>query len=76
MLEQSFATVLKRLRRQKNMNQENFGRQVGLHRTYISQLERGMKSPSLEVLYKIAKGMNIKLSWLMVLVEKELAKVE
>ncbi|NUM33715.1 MAG: helix-turn-helix transcriptional regulator [Candidatus Brocadiae bacterium] len=70
----AFANILKHLRKQRNINQEKFGEMVGLHRTYISQLERGLKSPSLDVLYHIANSLNIKLSVLMNLVERELKK--
>lgn len=68
---QIFALVLKKLRLEKKLSQEEFGFQTGLHRTYVSQLERGLKSPSLNTLSKIAKVLDIKLSHLFYLMEEE-----
>jgi len=71
MIDQSFASVLKQLRTKKGLSQEEFGFEAGLHRTYVSQLERGLKSPSLKTLRKIAIVLNTSLSNLMTLVEQE-----
>ncbi len=68
---QTFAIVLKKLRTEKGLSQEEFGFQAGVHRTYVSQLERGLKSPSLDTLNKIAKVLDLKLSRLFYLMEEE-----
>jgi transcriptional regulator with XRE-family HTH domain len=39
------------------LSQEEFGFRSGLHRTFISQIERGLKSPSLRSLTVIAKAL-------------------
>ncbi|WP_245418835.1 helix-turn-helix transcriptional regulator [Mesorhizobium sp. WSM3864] len=36
---------LRRLRKAKGLSQEAFADDVGIHRTYISDLERGRRSP-------------------------------
>ncbi|MCB0964004.1 MAG: helix-turn-helix transcriptional regulator [Acidimicrobiales bacterium] len=36
------------------MGQEAMAHRAGLHRTYITSLERGMRNPSLETMAKIA----------------------
>ena len=69
MLNMAFAQVLRRLRQEKKFSQEKFAFEAGLHRTYVSQLERGLKSPSLETMGQIAKVLGIKLSALMKMVE-------
>jgi transcriptional regulator with XRE-family HTH domain len=47
-------------RQNKGWSQEYLAEVTGLHRTYISQLERGLKSPSVRVLNHIrALGMSI-----------------
>ena len=71
MIDKSFATILKRLRVEKGLSQEKFGFEADLHRTYVSQLERGLKSPSLKTLHKIATVLEISLTELMALVEQE-----
>lgn len=59
------------LRNERGLSQEALGMQANLHRTYISQLERGLKSPSLKTLQKIAAILNISLSKMMQLIEAE-----
>ena len=71
-IEQALATVLKRLRREKNLAQDDFALIVGLHRTYISQLERGLKSPTLKTLQRVAEALDLSLVELMGHLEKEL----
>lgn len=72
MIDQDFANILRRLRLEKDLSQEAFAFEVGIHRTYVSQLERGLKSPSLKTIQKIAAVLNITLSELMALVETEM----
>ena len=72
MINRAFGVVLRKLREESGLSQERFGFEVGLHRTYVSQLERGLKSPSLSTLYKISQFLKIKPSTLVTLVEKEL----
>lgn len=49
---------------QKGISQEELADLAGLHRTYISQIERGLKSPSLRSLGQIADALGILLSTL------------
>ena len=72
-VDKAFATVLRRLRIQKGLSQEAFGFEVGIHRTYVSQLERGLKSPPLRVLYRVSQTLDVKMSKLVALIENELA---
>lgn len=45
---------LKRLRKKQGFSQEAFAFECGLHRTYISGVERGVRNPTVVVLEKIA----------------------
>lgn len=54
-LDQDFGKALQRLRKLNNLSQEELSFRVGMHRTYISQLERGLKSPSLRTIGKLCK---------------------
>lgn len=56
---------------EKGLSQEEFAANVGLHRTYISQLERGLKSPSLGVMAKISNELGITLVQLMTELEQK-----
>lgn len=71
MVDKSFAIVLKRLRRKKGLSQEKLGFEADLHRTYVSQLERGLKSPSLRTLDKLAGVLGVSLSELMAQIDQE-----
>jgi transcriptional regulator with XRE-family HTH domain len=50
---------LKRFRDEKGFSQEAFADHCGLHRTYISGIERGVRNPTVLILEKIAKALNI-----------------
>lgn len=58
-LEGSFGLVLRRLRQNCGFSQEKLGFESGYHRTYISLLERGQKSPSLQTIFKLAKALDV-----------------
>lgn len=70
MLNKAFAHVLRDLRNKKHLSQEEFAFKAGLHRTYVSQLERGLKTPSLNTLQRIAKVVGINLSLMFGLIEQ------
>lgn len=55
----SFAEVLREVRLERGLSQEGLADGAGLHRTYISQVERGLKSPSLRSLEKIAQALGM-----------------
>jgi len=76
MLNKSFGKVLRRLREEKGFSQEAFGFEAKLHRTYVSQLERGLKSPSLNILSRICKALSITMSEFIMLVEREEGQVD
>jgi transcriptional regulator with XRE-family HTH domain len=71
MIDKKFGRVLKKLRTEKGFSQEDFAHSVGLHRTYISQLERGLKSPSLRTLEKLCRELGLSLVELMQNLERE-----
>ncbi len=71
MIDRKFGNVLKKLRSEKNISQEELGLCTGLHRTYISQLERGLKSPSLRTMSKVCNELGVSLVQLMIHLEQE-----
>jgi len=64
-LQQKFAKVVRERRTQAHLSQEDLADLAGLHRTYISQIERGLKSPSLNTLAAIARALGVKISRLL-----------
>ncbi len=54
-----FGARVKELRHTKGLSQEELANKAGLHRTYISDIERGDRNVSLENIYKLAKGLSV-----------------
>lgn len=50
---------LKRYREEQGFSQEAFADQCGLHRTYISGIERGVRNPTVIILEKIAGALKV-----------------
>jgi transcriptional regulator with XRE-family HTH domain len=50
---------LRSLRQAKGLSQEAFAEEAGLHRTYVSDLERGARNPSLTVIDKLARALDV-----------------
>jgi len=50
---------VRKLRQAINLSQESFSTKAGLHRTYISELEKGLRNPTVSTLNKIANALNI-----------------
>ncbi len=55
----NFGNNVKKYRIQANLSQEKLAELAGLHRTYISDVERGLRSISLNNIQKIADSLKI-----------------
>ncbi len=58
-LERLFGRILQELRTERGLSQEELGFESNYHRTYISQLERGQKNPSLKAIFRLAEALSI-----------------
>lgn len=58
-VEKAFGQVLKKYRTSRNLSQEALALECGLHRTYISILERGLKNPTLGNVFLIAEVLGV-----------------
>jgi transcriptional regulator with XRE-family HTH domain len=56
---------VQRLRRQKGWSQEALAFESGLHRTYISGIERGVRNPTIEIVAKLAQTLDVPASELL-----------
>jgi transcriptional regulator with XRE-family HTH domain len=57
--EKAFGRVLQQIRRERGLSQEVLGFESGYHRTYISFLERGKKSPSLSTIMDLSEALRV-----------------
>lgn len=65
--------TIKRLRKEKKISQEKLAEVIDSHQVYISEIERGLKIPSLPVLNEMAIAFGISLTELVSYIEKELS---
>lgn len=56
-----FGRAVRRIREEQEINQEEAAERCGLHRTYYSGIERGVRNVSLVNIEKVAKGLKINL---------------
>jgi transcriptional regulator with XRE-family HTH domain len=54
-----FGDVVRRVRKEKTWTQEDLAERSGLTTTYVGQVERGDKVPSLTVVLKLAYALNV-----------------
>ena len=73
-LERLFGRILQELRTERGLSQENLGFESNYHRTYISQLERGQKNPSLRAIFRLAKALGVKPSEMIRRIESRVEK--
>lgn len=56
---------IKRLRHEKGWSQEAFADEADIHRTYISDIERGARNPTITIIEKLARPFGVKPSILL-----------
>lgn len=61
-LKVSFGRRVRSLRRLRDLTQEQFAEKVGCSSEYISRIERGLVSPSFEILGALADALNVQVS--------------
>lgn len=66
-----FGQVLKSIRKEQKVSQEELAFRSNLDRTYISMLERGIHQPTLNSLLAIAAALDMKAAELVGLVEEQ-----
>lgn len=50
---------IQRLRRERDLSQEELGAQAKVHQTYLSQVESAKRNPSIDVLERIADALHV-----------------
>lgn len=71
-VEQAFGREIKKARESLQKSQQTLAFDAEVHRTYISLIERGQKSPTVAVIVRLAKALNVRPSELLRRVEAQL----
>ena len=58
-IQKKIGDKIRELRKQKGLSQEKIAFRSGLHRTYISDVERGFRNVSIKNIDKIAKALGV-----------------
>ena len=58
-MKKTFGATVKARRKQSGLSQEELAERANLHRTYISDVERGARNLSLASIVKIARALSI-----------------
>ncbi|MBD3770798.1 MAG: helix-turn-helix transcriptional regulator [Rhodobacterales bacterium] len=61
-IRKKFGKRLRALREERGWSQEEFADRAGLHRTYVSAVERGVRNPTLSVLERLAKALGVSMA--------------
>ena len=56
-----YRTLFKEKRERLGLSQHRFAEQLGVTQTFLSEIERGRKNPSLELFFRICDGLEIQL---------------
>ena len=61
---------LRKYREAAGLTQDELAHRASVHRTYVSMLERNKKSPTLDVLFRLCRAMNIPAARIVSRIEK------
>jgi transcriptional regulator with XRE-family HTH domain len=64
-LARAFGAAVREQRERLGLSQEEFGFQAGLDRTYVSGVERGVRNPTLRIVLRVCRALDVRPSTLM-----------
>lgn len=70
-LAEDFGRLVRRLRSERGFSQEGFAFRVGIHRTYMGDIERGEKNVTIKTADRIAKALGLPLAGLFADLERD-----
>lgn len=69
---QAFGAAVRTRREALKLSQESLGYRADVHRTYVSDIERGARNPTVKVIWKLAEALEIQPSELLQIAEDHL----
>jgi len=70
----AFGEAVRRRRKRLGLSQEALGFVSGLDRTYVSGIERGVRNPTLRIIWRLAEALSTTPSALLKASEKRIGK--
>lgn len=64
--------VLRRLRNERKLSQEDVAYESGVDRSFLSEIERGIHQPTVSTLFRIARALGTSASAVLAAVEEEI----
>ena len=64
-ISRKFGKKIKELREKRDMSQGDVAKKIGVHPSYISQIERGVQNVSLKGMERLAKVFNVPINTLL-----------
>jgi transcriptional regulator with XRE-family HTH domain len=58
-IEKRLGKNVRKLREAKGLSQEGFAFDAGLHRTYVSDIERGARNPTVRIVQRLADCLGV-----------------
>jgi transcriptional regulator with XRE-family HTH domain len=68
---EAFGVAIAELRNSQNMSQEDFAHHCKINRTHMTSIEKGRISVGLDIINRLAKGLNMTITDLMLIAEKK-----
>jgi len=68
----AFGQVLRELRRETGLSQEQLAFAAEIERNFVSLIERGVNQPTIRVIFKLAQALGLPASKMLVLVEEKI----
>lgn len=75
-LTEEFGRLVREWRIERGHSQEGFAYRCGVHRTYMTHIELGKRMPSIGVVSRIARGLEVEVSTIFLELERRGATVE
>ena len=74
-VQQALGARIRQLREKKGWSQEDFAARSGLHRTFVGNIERGLKNTTILTLLMISKSLGVSVSELLRGLEKRVEEL-
>ena len=68
--EEAIGLAVRDIRRHKSLSQEQLGFAANLHRTFVSDVERGARNPTVRTLWKLAEALGVKPQFIVEMAER------